>query len=148
MMKLVASIGLLASMAGSPSNELQKYQTVDTYLIRPGIIVTPFYTTTHDLCEMSMEKRHYAYDHVDIDAAMSEEEIVSLFDELVPQAERGGPGRLPAGMEISEVDLGVIATTLPYKNVTLQMHGLKDRPDRQKYVAAIISWNNVPCHEK
>ncbi len=148
MMKLIASIGLLVFIAGTPSNELQKYLAVETYLIRPGIIVTPFYTTTHVLCEMSIEKRHYAFNHVDIDAAMSEEEIVSLFDELVPQAERGGPGRLPAGMEISESDLGVIATSIPYKNVTLEMHGLKDRPDRQKYVAAIISWNNVPCYEK
>ena len=84
-----------------------------------------------------------------MDALMSKEQIVSLFDELVPQEERGGPGwKLPEDTEISESDLGMLATGIPYENVTLSMYGKKDNPDRQKYIAAIISWNKLQCSAK
>lgn len=149
MMKLFASICLLAVVAGPSSDRIRKYHGVETYEIRPGIIATPAYTASHDLCEISIEKRHYSNNSVDMDAAMSKELILSLFDELVPKEERGGPsGRLPADTEVSESDLGMLVTRIPYENVTLVMYGKADKPDRQRYTAAIISWNKLRCDAK
>jgi hypothetical protein len=149
MMKLFASICLLAVVAGPSSDRIRKYHGVETYEIRPGIIATPAYTASHDLCEISIEKRHYSNNRVDMDAAMPKELILSMFDELVPKEERGGPsGRLPADTEISEADLGMLSTRIPYENVTLTMYGKQDKPDRQKYIAAIISWDKTPCSAK
>ena len=72
-----------------------------------------------------------------------------MFDELVPKDERGGPsGRLPADTEISETDSGMLQTRVPYANVTLLTFGKKDSPENQKYVAAIISWNDLQCDAK
>src|SRR5271157_3581756 len=103
MMKLIASISLFALVAGSSNDRIRKYHSVETYEIRPGIIATPVYTASHDLCEISIEKRHYFNNSVDMDATMSKEQILSLFDELVPKEERGGPaGRLPPDTEITE----------------------------------------------
>jgi hypothetical protein len=126
----------------------EKYHAVEAYEIRPGIIATPVYTASHDLCEISIEKRHYSNNSVDMDALMSKEQILSLFDELVPKEERGGPaGRLPPDTEITEGDLGMLRTRIPYENVTLAFLK-KDSPDRQKYVTAIISWNKLQCDAK
>ena len=149
MMKLIASTCLLALAASHYGVRFHKYHAIKAYEIRPGIMMTPVYATSGDLCKISIERRHYSDNRVDMDAAMSKEQIMSMFDELVPRKERGGPdGRLPADTEISESDLGMLAKSIPYKNVTFEMYGNKDRPERQKYIAAIISWNNQQCKVK
>ena len=148
-MKLVTSICLLTLGTATSSDRIRKYPAVEAYEIRPGVVLTPIYTAHHDLCEIGIEKRHYFNNKVDMNAAMTEEEILSMFDELVPMEERGGPAEgLPPDTEISESDLGMLSTRVPYEDVTVTMYGLKDRPDRQKYIAAIISWNDTPCSEK
>jgi hypothetical protein len=148
-MKLMASICLLAFVVGPSSDRIRKYHAVEVYEIRSGIIAMPLYTAGHDLCGITIEKRHYFNNCVDMDATMSKEQILSLFDELVPKEERGGPaGRLPPDTEITESDLGMLRTRIPYENVTLTMFGKQDKPDRQKYIAAIISWDKTPCSTK
>jgi hypothetical protein len=148
-MKLIASICLVAFVLGTSSDTFRKYHAVEAYEIRPGVMLTPTYKASHDLCEIGIEKRHYSDNSIDMDAAMTKEQILSLFDELIPKEERGGLSRgLPADTEISEADLGMLSTRIPYENVTLTMYGKKDRPDRQKYIAAIISWNKPQCNAK
>jgi hypothetical protein len=149
MMKLVVSICLLVFVLGPSSDRFQKYHAVEAYEIRPGVMVTPFYAASHDVCKVSIEKRHFSNNNVDMDASMTKEQILSLFDELVPKEERGGPSRrFPADTEISEADSGMLSTWIPYENVSLTMYGKKDRPDRQKYIAAIISWNKPQAAAK
>jgi hypothetical protein len=149
MVKVIASICLFIFMAGPSSDRIRKYRAVEAFEVRPGIIATLAYTASHDLCEVSIERRHYSNDSVDMDATMPKDLILSLFDELVPKEERGGPsGRLPADTEVSEADLGMLTTRIPYENVTLLIFGKKDIPERQKYVAAIISWNKLQCNAK
>ena len=146
MMKLMTSICLLAFVLGSSNDRFKKYSTVEAYEIRPGIIVTPAYSASHDVCEISIERRHYSNNNVDIDAFMSREQILSLFDELVPQEERGKPGwKLPGDTVITEIDSGILTTRIPYEKVSLAMYGTKDS---QKYAAAIISWNKLQCAAK
>jgi hypothetical protein len=149
MLKLIASICLLALVVDPSSDRIRKYRAVEAYEIRPGIIVTPVYAASHDLCEISIEKRHYNNNSVDMDATMSKEQILSVFDELVPKEERGGPGgKLPPDTEITEGDLGMLTTRIPYGDVTLAIFGKKDKPDRQKYVVAVVSWNKLQCAAK
>ena len=149
MMKLIAPICLLALAAGPSSDRFHNYHAIEAYEIRPGIMMLPMYAASGDLCEISIEKLHYSDNRVDMDAAMPEDQIVSMFDELVPKEERGGlEGNLPAGSEIGESDFGMLTTIIPYKNVPLAMYGKEDRPDRQKYFAAIISRNKPACKTK
>jgi hypothetical protein len=62
---------------------------------------------------------------------------------------RGQPGwKFRGDTVITEADSGILTMRIPYENVTLAMYGTKDSPDRQKYVAAIISWNNLSCDGK
>ena len=144
MMKLIAPICLLAFVVSPSSDRIRKYQAVEAYEIRPGIIVTPVYTASHDLCEISIEKRHYSNNIVDMDATMSKEQVLSMFDELVPKGERGGPGwGLPPDTEYTECDGGMCATRIRYENVSLMMHRLYKS---NEYVSAIIYWNKPECN--
>ena len=148
-MKLIGSICLLAFVVGPTSDRFRKYHAAEAYEIRPGIMIAPLYTASHDVCEISIEKRHYSNNNVDIDALMSKEQILSLFDELVPKEERGQPGwKIPGDTEIAEIDSGILTTRIPYENVSLAIFGKKDSPERQKYVTAIISWNKLQCNAK
>jgi hypothetical protein len=149
MMRLILSICLLAFVVSPSGDRFRNYHAVEAYEIRPGVMISPVYIVGRDVCEISIEKRHYSNNNVDLDAAMSKAQILSLFDELVPQEERGQPGgMIPGNTEITDIDSGMLTTSIPYENVTLAIYGKKDRPDRQKYVAAIISWNKRQCGAK
>jgi len=88
---------------------------------------------------------------------MSKEQIMTLFDELVPIEERGHPGdkKLIGDTQITEIDSGLLMIRIPYENVTLVMYGFLDHPERhkyevpkdQKYSAAIISWKKLECEK-
>ena len=146
MMRLILSICLLAFVVSPSSDGFRNYHAIEAYEITPGVMISPVYTAGRDVCEISIEKRHYSNKNVDLDAAMSKAQILSLFDELVPKEERGQPGgTIPGDTEITDIDSGMLTTSIPYENVTLAIYGKKDRPDRQKYVAAIISWNKRQC---
>lgn len=149
MTKFLASALLLAFVAVTPGDRLRSYTPVDAFEVRPGIVATPSFQTSHELCAISIEKRHYYRNsHVDLDATMTKALIVSLFDELVPDSERGGQdGRLPVGTEMSESDTGMLSTRIPYKNVTLWMYGKSERWAEQHYVVAVIVWNKPACEE-
>lgn len=148
-MKLIGLICLLAFVIAPSGDRFHQYHAIETYEIQPGVLITPVYAADHDVCEIDIEKRHYSNNNVDLDATMSRELILSLFDELVPTEERGRPGwKIPGDTEITEIDSNTLTTRIPYENVTLAMYGKKDSPDRQKYVDAIISWNKRQCDAK
>ena len=151
MMKLIISICSLAFLLGSSGDGFKQYHSVESYEIKPGILITPVYSANQDICEISVERRHYSNNTVDMDALMSKEQIISIFDELVSREDRGGMyWKLPADTEVSLGDGGMVTTFIPYENVTLAMYGKKivRKTDSQKYVAAIISWKKVQCNAK
>src|SRR5208337_3390172 len=111
MKNLIATICLIAFVSGPSSSKFRKYHNLEAYEIRPGIVASPVYSASHDLCRVSIEKRHYYNNAVDMDAVMSKELIMSIFDELVTKEERGGPrANLPPGAETSDSDLGMLGT--------------------------------------
>ncbi len=134
---------LPAFLLGQSNGGFRQYRSVESYEIRPGILITPVYSAEGEVCELSIEKRHYSNSAVDLDAAMPKEQVRLLFDELAPQRERGQPGlKLPEGTEVTEVDGGIRTTRILYENVFLTMYG---RVESQKFVAAIITWKRQDC---
>jgi hypothetical protein len=128
---------------GQSSGGFKQYRSVESYEVRPGVLIRPAYSARGGVCEISIERRHYSNNAVDLDAEMSKEQIRLLFDELAPQRERGQPGmKLPEGTEITVVDGGIRTARILYENVTLTMYG---RAESQKFVAATITWAKRPC---
>jgi hypothetical protein len=149
MIRVIVSICLVAFAVSPSSDRFRNFHAMKTYESGPGVMISPICTVGRNVCEISIEKRHYSNNSVDLDASMSKAQILFLFDDLVPKEERGQPGgKILGDTEITEVDGKILTTSVPYENVTLTMHGKKDTPDRQKYVAAIISWNKRQCGAK
>lgn len=145
---VIASVGQASCrQADRPSESVQvdvykQYRSVHSYEIRPGVLITPSYSSEGRVCEIAIEKRHYSGKAVDIDGAMSDEEIQLLFDELAPLKERGHL-KFPDVVEMTEESGWFRTTTTPYENVSLQMYG---RVENKKYVAAIVKWERQECH--
>jgi hypothetical protein len=143
MMKLAGSLVLIAVLLSTPSDRFDRYKPLASYETKTGIQILPAYSEKGAVCEISIERRAYHDDRVSVKPTISKDEVLSLFDELVPRAERGDPAwKLPEGSEFTEVDGGTRATHVMYQNVSLVMYG---EEHNDKYAVAIITWKNVDC---
>ena len=87
---LLVSMALVALMSAS-SNKLKEFRAVESYEIRPGIIATPFYSSSHEICKISLERRRYSADTVNMGAYISKQQIIEIFNDLARRDERGQP---------------------------------------------------------
>jgi hypothetical protein len=143
MMKLLSSVLFTAAFLYQPNDRFQSYLPVTSYEIKNGIQILPTYAANGNICEISIEKRHSHDERVDLNPTLSKGEILSLFDQLAPRAERGDPSwKLPDGSEFTEVDGGTRATHIMYQNLSLVMYGAEPNPN---YAVAIISWKKTEC---
>jgi hypothetical protein len=148
MIKPIIWVGVycLPLLLALPTGRFSQYHRIESYEIRPGILLTPVYAPDGELCKVSIERRRYSKVSVDLDADIPKEQIDSFFDELAPQQERGKGGLgLPAGTEVTETDGGTRTTLIPYENVSLEMYG---KTESRNYAVAIITWNKRPCAAK
>jgi hypothetical protein len=148
---------LLVLAAGVNEHKFSRLKTVETYEIRPGILMIPIYSDTGEVCRIVLEKRHVSSKSVDLEGEMSGKEIFGIFDELAPKKERGRPKfNEPEGSSTTYID-GPAATTIAgYENVSLQMHGKYKNGDMRefypegeggRYVAATIDWEKRKCRD-
>jgi len=143
MMKLAGSLVALAVLFFAPSGRFDRYKPLASYETETGIQILPTYSEKGAVCEISIERRAYHDDRVSVKPTISKDEILSLFDYLVPREERGDPGwKLPEGSEFTEVDGGTRATHVMYQNVSLIMYG---EEHSEKYAVAVIYWKNIAC---
>ena len=158
MMRLAMAcmISLLALAAALHEGKFDRFRKVETYEIRPGILMMPIYSDTGDVCRIILEKRHVSSKSVDLEGEMSAEEIYGIFDELAPKKARGRPKfNEPAGSSTTLIDGGTVTTFAAYENVSVQMHG-KDKnrglrglyPEGGGYVAATIDWEKRKCRDR
>jgi hypothetical protein len=137
---------LLIFATDSQKDKLNRLHSIETYEIQPGILVMPTYSDAGEVCKIVLEKRHVSSKGVDVEAKMSHEEILRIFDELAPRAERGKPKwNLGESGELTSFDGGTFDTTIPYENVSLMMFGKGKMNDAPGYVAAIIQWERQNC---
>jgi hypothetical protein len=145
---------LSISTSGQTANDLNtKYGVAQkSYEIRPGIFMTPKFSSDGRVCEMSVEKRHVKSSGAILvdDTFMSREEMTPIVEELVPFNERGTE-RKPSG-DISIIG-GGMTTTYDYENVRVTYFGNVVQRDRrskdivtQGTAAVVIQWKNRGCN--
>jgi hypothetical protein len=129
--------------------KFNRLSAVETYQIRPGILMMPSYSDAGEVCQIVLERRHVSSKKIDLDAEMSREEIYRIFDELVPKPERGQPKlKLGDNGSISMVDGHTIATVALYENVSIRMYGTSKNAGPKGYVAATIDWDKRNCKDR
>lgn len=146
---------LLVLAAGVNEHKFNRLRKVETYEIRPGILMMPIYSDTGEVCRIILEKRHVSSKSVDLEGEMSGKEIFGIFDELAPKKERGRPELYePEKSNTTVYDGGTLTTFAAYENVSLQMHGKAKNRDMREfhtgeagYVAATIDWKKRKCRD-
>src|SRR5437660_12404171 len=88
---MMCMTALLVLAAGLHDRKFNRLPAVETYEIRPGILMMPSYSDAGEVCRIVLERRHVSWKKIDLNAEMSKEEIYRIFDELVPKPERGQP---------------------------------------------------------
>lgn len=147
-MALLGFLLLLLSSPGHPTGgKFAKYKQVEAYEIRPGILVMPSYTNDGQLCEMGLEQRQYSPELIRLDPSLTRGEIDEIFDEFVPESERGAKSD-----ELVSVDGGGITTIETFTNVWVKIYGKDLSPaDRKRHkivervVTATVQWKNRKC---
>jgi hypothetical protein len=148
---MMCMTALLVLAAALNERKFNRLQAVETYEIRPGILMMPIYSDAGEVCRIVLEKRHVSSKSVDLEAEMSAEEIYGIFDEVAPKMERGQPKlNLPEGGSITLGDGPGLSTIAAYENVSIQLHGKRKNADIRDffaggYVAATIDWNKRKC---
>ena len=144
---LVVGMALMA-LLGASSRKLRDSQAVESYEVRPGIVATPFYSPSREICEISLERRRYSGETVNMGAYMSRQQIIDIFDDLAGRDERGQPiWGLPEGSEYTDIDNDLRITHLSFEKVTLLMYE-QVKPgdsDQQRFALAVISWKTAGC---
>jgi hypothetical protein len=147
---LASTLPFLFLAATTQRDRFSKYKAVETYEVRPGILMMPRYTADGQICEIGLERRHYSPEMIRLDAEIPGETIDQVIDELVPASERGERSKdLLGGYLIDESGPGMTLTS-SYQNVSIyRFSRVLSRSRRgetiEANVAASITWKNRKC---
>jgi hypothetical protein len=139
---LVLAVTLPMLVVKPDSAKFQKYKAVETYEVRPGILMLPNYASDGQVCRIELEKRHYSNEAAFLDSKIPHEVMIQIINELVPPNERG-PLTMNFGTEyMSEYSGNSVTTFAEYKNVSIDIYSeAKSAGD----VVALIKWKNLKC---
>jgi hypothetical protein len=140
---------LLLPSATFTRKQFAKYEAIEAYEIRPGILMMPRFSPDGYVCEIGLEKLHYSSEMIRLDSGLSREEIDQIFDELVPAEERGTRLKGVSGNLITKSGPGR-TTTIAFENVSIQIYGHILSTDGKggttvDQVAATLRWKNQNC---
>jgi hypothetical protein len=141
-MTIVAAVTVL----GQSSDELAaKYPVVSAYQVRPGILMTAKYADDGQVCEMTIEKRHYsAPREVDLSSNIPRRLIDQLTDDLVPESERG-PATSRYLSDDSYVAGGVSYIKRDFEKVSIEIHGSTSESCNGGDEVVVIRWKKRAC---
>jgi hypothetical protein len=135
--------------APQTQQDFKKYKAVETYEVRPGILMMPRYAPNGQVCEIGLEVRHYSPDLIRHDS-LSRKDIDEIAEELAPPAERGA--KLPLGADDNELMIASgqgVTRILDYENITIQIYEWVMQSHRNEGVveqdAAMIRWKHRRC---
>jgi hypothetical protein len=92
MNKSFSSIGvaILLFIAAKPQSErFLKYNAIEAYEVRPGVLVFPKYSENGNLCEIDLQRHKFSSEEIALDSLLSQDEIEEVADDLLPASERG-----------------------------------------------------------
>src|SRR5689334_1105781 len=66
-----------------------KYPPVQTFVVRPGVLMTATFASDGQVCEIVLEKRHRQTKSISLSPSIESELLDEILNELVPNSERG-----------------------------------------------------------
>lgn len=151
----ILAMSLAVSIGGqSPVDLDTKYPVVKAYEVRPGVLMTPRYAGDGQVCEMVLEMRRVTQAGISLAANLTEEEVLKLVEQLVPEDERGKKRMNPStgkAYNSSFADGDLITVEYSYDSISVEfvrvgiLKGsmLMDRCPSD--MVAIIKWKKRTC---
>jgi len=142
----------LVLVAGPRNEKFSKFKAVETYEIRPGILMMPRYALDGQVCEIGLERRHYSPGKIYLSSTLSSKDIDQIVDELAPANERGPMVKEDGGLEDLILESGTQLTTMvSYENISVKTYSnVSPSSNKRKIVAddiaATITWKNRKCN--
>jgi hypothetical protein len=123
-----------------------KYPVVQAFEVRPGILMTARYDADGQVCEMVLERRHTTKTGIDLGVSLTQEEVIKLVEELVPEVDRGKKlkGFYKSDSSIT-VNGSIVETEYPYENISIVFHGSVSDSCAGDMVA-IVKWRKRACN--
>ncbi|MFZ0821628.1 MAG: hypothetical protein WAM91_16305 [Candidatus Acidiferrales bacterium] len=152
MLRLIAfvmAVVLFSPPFNSARGDFAKYKALEAYEIRPGILMMPTYSADGHVCKIGLEDLHYSPELIRLDFNLSETVIHQIFDELVPENERGPRTALDGLIRGSGHD---VTETTDFERVSLQIYS--DAPSKSKRWPsvdnniAVINWKTRGCQKQ
>src|SRR5258708_4191474 len=88
---------LIVLNATTTQQRFTKYQKIEAYEVRPGILMMPRYASDGEVCEIGLQRLLYSPDLVRTYPVLDRMEVDQILDELVPPDERGKPSKDTVG---------------------------------------------------
>jgi hypothetical protein len=146
---LALTVVFLFTSTNLTHQQFAKFNAIEAYEVRPGILMMPRYSADGYVCEIGLERLHYSPETIRLDSGLSRVEIDEIFDELVPVEQRGQKVKGVSGNLITKTGQG-LATSIDFENVSIQIYGqilsaAGKRTTIADEVAATLRWKNRTC---
>lgn len=142
---LTCAVALLFFPAGPQNAKFSKYKAVETYEIRPGILMMPEYAKDGQVCQITLEKHHFSNEKADLNSGIPRETFIELINELVPMDERGYQTMNFGKEYISSYSGQSVNTFAEYENVSIDIFGTQSHRNGAGDIVAVISWKKRTC---
>ena len=144
-------LSMLLFLAAKPqSYKFSKYKSVEAYEIRPGILMMPRYAEDGQVCEIGLERRHYAPEMIRLDSSMSRKDIDEIVDELAPVAEMGPKTKVLGGLDSTTIVGPGMTTSVDYESISVLIDSRVTSSRKRSFgveenISATIRWKNRKC---
>lgn len=151
---LLIGIVIVLFIAAKPQSErFSKYKAIEAYEVKPGVLAIPKYSANGYLCEIDLQRLHFLSGRIDLDSGLTDKEIDTIADELVPRNERG---QRQSSLDSTVLNGEVAIDHEEFEKISIITHtliafGSSDSPGKPgekidaTKVVAIIRWKEHPC---
>lgn len=148
MLRIIWAVGAVAALfllAKPQTERFSRYKTIETYEVRPGILMMPEYAGDGQVCQITLEKHHFLNETADLSSGVPRETFIELVNELVPIEERGRQ-TMNFGKEYISSYSGQSSNTFAeYENVSINIFGTQSHRNGMGDIVAVIQWKKRTC---
>jgi hypothetical protein len=125
MLRTIGVLGtalFLLTVGNGGDSRFSKYRAIETYEVRPGIMIMPRYADDGLVCEIGIEERHFSPEGISRNSGLSDTEIDQIANELVPSNERGPRPANLLEQGTTNISGNTMATSEEFENISIHIY--------------------------
>ncbi len=120
----------------------RKFPKLEAYAATPDVLLLARYAADGQFCELVMQPRHWVRKTMRVDPTLSQKEIVTLVEDLVPESQRGKKdAELSSGMLV--ISGATFSSTVKYEKMNIIFAG--SSKELGAPTIALVEWPERHC---